>query len=96
MFASASARARADDLTADDILSQFNAVVSKNFSTNSDVEGRLVAGNISQGATFFSSPNPLSSPSSFQAVNALMISGCSSCNVDNGGSVARSSRATRQ
>ena len=68
MFASASAGARADDLTADDILSQFNAVVSNNFSTAHDVEGRLVAGNISQGATFFSSPNPLSSPSSFQAV----------------------------
>jgi hypothetical protein len=46
MFASASVTARADSLTADDILSQFNAVVGKNFSTNSDVEGRLVAGNI--------------------------------------------------
>jgi choice-of-anchor A domain-containing protein len=79
--------AHAAGLTADSILDQFNAVVTDNFSTNSDVEGRLVAGNISQGATFFNNPSPLSSPSSFQAVNALTISGCSSCNVDNGGSV---------
>lgn len=73
MFASASVPARADSLTADDILSQFNAVVSNNFSTNSDVEGRLVAGNInnSVSSTFYESPNSASSPSSFQGVNAL-------------------------
>jgi choice-of-anchor A domain-containing protein len=89
MFASASVTARADSLTADDILSQFNAVVSKRFSTNSDVEGRLVAGNIrnTTSSTFFESPNSSSSPSSFQGVNAITIQSCPSCNVNNGGGV---------
>jgi choice-of-anchor A domain-containing protein len=89
MFASASVPARADSLTADDILSQFNAVVSKQFSTNSDVEGRLVAGNIrnTTSSTFFESPNPSSSPSSFQGVNAITIQSCPSCNVNSGGGV---------
>ena len=36
--------AHAAVITADDILGQFNAVVTNNFSTNSDVEGRLVWG----------------------------------------------------
>jgi hypothetical protein len=57
-FASASVPARAVVINANDILDQFNAVVSNNFSTTSDVEGRLVAGNISHGATFFSTPTP--------------------------------------
>jgi choice-of-anchor A domain-containing protein len=76
-------------ITADDILDQFNAVVAKNFSTNSDVEGRLVAGNInnSQSSTFYENPNSLSSPSSFQGVNALKIQSCPNCNVNNGGGV---------
>ena len=43
--------ARAAVITADDILGQFNAVVTNNFSTNSDVEGRLVAGNINNGGS---------------------------------------------
>jgi hypothetical protein len=87
MFASASVPARADRLTADDILSQFNAVVSNNFSTNSDVEGRLVAGDInnSGSSTFYENPNSSSSPSSFQGVNALTIQSCPSCNVNYGG-----------
>jgi choice-of-anchor A domain-containing protein len=81
--------ARAAVITADAILDQFNAVVSDNFSTNSDVEGRLVAGNINNGqsSTFYENPNPLSSPSAFQGVNALTIQSCPSCNVDHGGSV---------
>jgi choice-of-anchor A domain-containing protein len=89
VFASASVPARAADLTANDILSQFNAVVSNNFSTNSDVEGRLVAGNIDNGgsSTFYENPNPLSSPSTFQGVNALTIQSCPSCNVNHGGGV---------
>ena len=87
LLAAASLPARADVITADEILGQFNAVVSDDFSTNSDVEGRLVAGTIESGASFYTSPNALSPPSSFQAVNALTISGCSSCNVNNGGNV---------
>ena len=35
--------AHAAVLTAEDILTQFNAVVSNNFSTQHDVEGRLVS-----------------------------------------------------
>ena len=62
--------AHAAVITADDILGQFNAVVTNNFSTNSDVEGRLVAGNINNGgsSTFYEKPNSSSSPSSFQGV----------------------------
>jgi hypothetical protein len=67
--------AHAAVITADEILGQFNAVVTNNFSTNSDVEGRLVAGNInnSGSSTFYEGPNPLSAPSSFKGVNALTI-----------------------
>jgi choice-of-anchor A domain-containing protein len=81
--------AHAAGLTADSILDQFNAVVTDNFSTNSDVEGRLVAGNINNGqsSTFYENPNPLSSPSAFQGVNALTIQSCPGCNVDHGGGV---------
>jgi choice-of-anchor A domain-containing protein len=81
--------AHAAVITADDILGQFNAVVTNNFSTNSDVEGRLVAGNINNGgsSTFYENPNSSSSPSSFRGVNALTIQNCPSCNVNNGGGV---------
>jgi choice-of-anchor A domain-containing protein len=81
--------AHAAVISANDILDQFNAVVTNNFSTNSDVEGRLVAGNIKNGqsSTFYEKPNPLSSPSAFQGVNALTIQSCPSCNVDHGGGV---------
>jgi choice-of-anchor A domain-containing protein len=89
LLASASVPAGAAVITADEILDQFNAVVTDDFSTSSDVEGRLVAGTIdnTNSSTFYSNPNSLSSPSSFQAVNALTIESCPSCNVNNGGSV---------
>jgi choice-of-anchor A domain-containing protein len=89
MVAAASLPARSEVITAGEILDQFNAVVTGDFSTNSEVEGRLVAGTIdnSGSSTFYSNPNSSSSPSSFQAVNALTISACPSCNVNNGGSV---------
>jgi choice-of-anchor A domain-containing protein len=81
--------AHAAVLTAEDILTQFNAVVSNNFSTNSDVEGRLVAGKINNGgsSTFYENPNSSSAPSAFKGVNALTIEKCPSCNVNNGGGV---------
>ena len=79
--------AQAQTLTAEQILSEFNAVIIDNFNTTSDVEGRLVAGNIQSGATFYNNPSPQSGASAFQAINALTISGCSSCNVNNGGNV---------
>jgi choice-of-anchor A domain-containing protein len=81
--------AKADTLTAAEILSQFNAVVVGDFGTTSDVEGRLVAGTIdnTNSSTFYENPNSLDSPSSFAGVNALTIASCPSCNVNNGGSV---------
>ena len=89
VLVAASVPASAAVITANEILDQFNAVVTDNFSTNSDVEGRLVAGNInnSQSSTFFENPSPSSSPSSFQGVNALTIQSCPSCNVNHGGGV---------
>ncbi len=81
--------AHAQALTAKDIWTQFNAVISDNFDTSADVEGRLVAGNIenANSSTFYNNPNPLAAPSAYQALNALTITSCQSCNVDNGGSV---------
>jgi choice-of-anchor A domain-containing protein len=81
--------AHAAVVSANDILDQFNAVVTNNFSTNSDVEGRLVAGNInnSGSSTFYENPNASSSPSAFKGVNALTIQNCPGCNVNNGGGV---------
>lgn len=71
-------------LTSSQILSQFNAVVSDNFSTASDVEGRLVTTNLNQGATFYN--NPRGTASAFGAVNAINI-GNFTGNVNNGGAV---------
>jgi choice-of-anchor A domain-containing protein len=84
-----SSPARASELTAANILTQFNAVVIDNFSTGHDVEGRLVAGTINNtgSSTFYNNPNPQSASSTFQAVNALTIQSCPGCNVNNGGSV---------
>jgi hypothetical protein len=42
LLAAAALPARAGVITAEEILGQFNAVVANDFSTNSDVEGRLV------------------------------------------------------
>ncbi len=87
LLASTSIPAQAGALTAEDILTQFNGVVWNNFTTGDDVEGRLVAENLNGGATLYESPNPLESVSSYQAVNAINLNACSSCNVNNGGSV---------
>jgi choice-of-anchor A domain-containing protein len=89
LLAAAALPARAGVITAEQILEQFNGVISGTMSSPTDVEGRLVAGTIDSTTStpFYSNPNPLSSPSSFQAVNALTIESCPSCDVDNGGSV---------
>jgi choice-of-anchor A domain-containing protein len=89
LLVAASLPSRAGTINAGEILDQFNAVITDDFSTNSDVEGRLVAGTVnnSGSSTFYENPNPSSSPSSFQAVNAQTIESCPSCNVNNGGSV---------
>jgi hypothetical protein len=80
--------ARAATLTADEILQQFNGVITDSFNTTSDVEGRLVAGTIdnTQSASFYT--NIVNVPASvFQAVNAITILSCPSCNVANSGKV---------
>ncbi|HYO80276.1 MAG TPA: choice-of-anchor A family protein [Bryobacteraceae bacterium] len=46
-------------LTATDILRNFNVVVSGNLSTGHDIEGRtVIGGNLTRGATFNSNPGP--------------------------------------
>lgn len=72
-------------LTASQIMTQFNGVFSGDFATNSDVEGRLVANNISHGATFYN--NPSNSASAFAAVNAITVGANGGGNVLNHGSV---------
>jgi len=78
--------ANAASLTAMQILEQFNGVVWNNFTTQDDVEGRLVAYNVNGGATFYNNPNPAAAASSFQALNAINLNNCQSCNLDNGAS----------
>lgn len=81
----AAVSAHADTLTASQILNQFNGVVTGNFSTASDVEGRLVANNLVKGATFYN--NPRNTPSAYAAVNAINIQANGGGNVNNGGGV---------
>ena len=81
----AAASAHAAPLTASQIMTQFNSVVTGDFSTSSDVDGRLVANNLVHGATFYN--NPSNTPSAFAAVNAITIGANGGGNVNNGGSV---------
>jgi choice-of-anchor A domain-containing protein len=81
----AASSAVAGPLTSSQILTQFNAVVSNNFSTSSDVEGRLATTNLNRGASFFN--NPRGAASDYAAINAVNIGNVNG-NVNNGGSVA--------
>ncbi|MHA4870858.1 collagen-binding domain-containing protein [Duganella sp. PWIR1] len=85
LAAFAAVSAQAAPLTASQILSQFNGVFTNDFSSASDVEGRLVANNISRGATFNKDPNGVAS--NFAAVNAITIGVNGGGNVLHGGSV---------
>jgi len=79
--------ARAVPLTASDILTEFNAIISNDFTSQHDVEGRLLANRITGGATF-NMPRGTAAASSYQAVNANTITnGLTNGNVDNGGNV---------
>lgn len=80
--------ALATPLTAQDILRQFNAVVTGSFRTTADVEGRaVVGGNMTGGATFNNAPGG-ADPSSFAALTVYdKQTGTGSYNVDNGGGV---------
>ena len=71
-------------LTASQILTQFNGVISGDFYSGHDVEGRLVANVVKTGATFYNKPND--SASDFAAINAVTIN-AGNWNIDNGGSV---------
>ena len=81
----AAASAQAASLTSGQILNQFNAVVTGNVSTTSDIEGRLVVNNLVQGATFYN--NPRGNASAYSAVNAINIGANGGGNVNNGGGV---------
>ena len=74
----------AGPLTSQQILTQFNAVVSNDFSTSSDVEGRLATTNLVRGATFYN--NPRGAASDYAAINAVNIGNVNG-NVNNGGGV---------
>ena len=86
IFANASS-AQAGAMTAADIMGQFNAVISGSFTSNSDVEGRLVTNVMDGGATFYT-PRGTAAASSYEAVNAITIgSGVRSANVNKSGNV---------
>lgn len=73
-------------LSASDILSQFNAVVTGKFTSSSDVEGRLVANEMTGGSTFYNAPK--NSTSAFAAVNAITVdASVTNGNVNNNGNV---------
>ena len=79
--------ARAQTLTAAQILQQFNAVIFGNFSSSADVEGRaVVGGNVSNGATFYLNPGS-EAPSTFAALSVYGSTAGSSININNGGGV---------
>ncbi len=85
--AAGTSSAQAGVLSAADIMGQFNAVISGSFTSNSDVEGRLVTNVMAGGATFYL-PRGTAAASSYKAVNAITIgSGVQSANVNNGGGV---------
>jgi choice-of-anchor A domain-containing protein len=78
--------ARAAPLTATDVLTQFNAVITGNFASTADVEGRtLVGGNVTRGATFFGKPGD-ASPSSASGLTVFGdVTSSGSMSVNNGG-----------
>jgi choice-of-anchor A domain-containing protein len=79
--------ARAQTLTAAQILQQFNAVIFGNFSSSADVEGRaVVGGNVGNGATFYINPGS-EAPSTFAALSVYGSTSGSSININNGGGV---------
>jgi choice-of-anchor A domain-containing protein len=77
---------RASPLTAAEIMTQFNAVIAGSFTSNSDIEGRLVTNTLAGGATFYNKPS--GTASGFAAINAITVtSGVRSANVNNRGDV---------
>ncbi|MFC0386413.1 collagen-binding domain-containing protein [Muricoccus vinaceus] len=81
--------ATAAPITAAEILSKFNAVVLGDFSSNSDVEGRLlVGGNLTGGATFNNNPRGAGGLPELGALNVHNnVAAPGPFNVNNGGGV---------
>ncbi len=79
-------QASAATLTAADILSQFNAVISGTFSSTSDIEGRLVAGTLASNGSYYT-PRGTAAASAFGALNFINVNAGAGGNVDNGGNV---------
>lgn len=78
----------ATSLTASQILTQFNAVITGSYTSNSDIEGRLVTNTLAGGTTFYL-PRGTAAPSSFQVINAINIgAGINNANVNNRGNVS--------
>jgi choice-of-anchor A domain-containing protein len=82
----ASMPAKADVMPINDILSQFNAVVTGTFTSTADVEGRIAVGDLTGGAQF--DTNPRGAASSLPAITAMEVTGCNNCKVNNGGNVS--------
>ena len=89
MFVLAAPQARAQSLTASQILQEFNAVIFGNFASTSDVEGRtVIGGNLTNGATFNLDPSTSEGTSALDALSVYGEStGTGSINIDNGGGV---------
>jgi choice-of-anchor A domain-containing protein len=71
-------------LTAAQILTQFNVVSKTTLTTGHDIEGRVVANEITGGATFYNKPD--GSVSNYAAINAIKIDNFNA-NINNGGKV---------
>jgi choice-of-anchor A domain-containing protein len=71
-------------LTAAQILTQFNVVSKTTLSSGHDIEGRVVANEITGGATFYNKPS--GSVSNYAAINAIKIDNFNA-NINNGGKV---------
>lgn len=78
--------AGATELTVSDMLTQFNAVILGDFSSQHDVEGRVaVGGDLKKGATFYNRPS--ATPSALGAVNVAGDVLHGDYNVNNGGNI---------
>lgn len=83
--------AQATDLTAKQILADFNLVASGNVTTQSDIEGAAVVGGTLNGSTFFNNTNDLPASKTIYLYGSL---GHGPLNLDNGGNLNYSGNIT--
>src|SRR5438128_1394373 len=92
-----SGAARAGVLSTSDMFSQFNAIIFGDFTTSSEVAGRLVVGGtVSGGGTYNFAPNN-AAPSSFAALSvygSITSGGTYNVNGSGGIAIAGSNNAT--